>query len=184
MKFAPSHDQASRERDALGHTDEGTGLPVPAEWVKWDLRFLSMAKKIASWSKDQSTQTGAVLVRPDRSICSLGYNGFPRNMSDAPELYSNENRELKYSRIVHCEMNALLAARETVTGYTLYTWPFMSCDRCAVHMIQAGVARCVAPAISEDKKERWQPILEKSMGYFAEAGVKLTIYSLPEDWNG
>jgi dCMP deaminase len=86
---------------------------------QWDEFYLGMAKYIASKSKDPSTKTGAVIVRPDKSLCSIGFNGFPKKMPDDPALYAN--RDEKYSRIVHCEMNALLFSREQLTGYTLYT---------------------------------------------------------------
>lgn len=102
----------------------------------WDHYFLALAKLASSRSKDPSTQTGAVIVRSDHTLCSEGYNGFPKNMPDKPEWYADRNE--KYSRVIHCEMNALLSSRERVDGYTLYTYPFASCDRCAVHMLQAA----------------------------------------------
>jgi dCMP deaminase len=166
MKFH-SQDQESRERDAQG-SDEFHRM------VKWDRRFLALAQQVASWSKDPSTKTGAVIVRPDNSIASLGYNGFPKRTSDAPEQY--ENRELKYSKIVHCEMNALLSARERVDGYTLYTWPFLTCDRCAAHVIQAGIGRVVAPECPDHLKERWAATFEKAKAYYAEAGIQVVTY--------
>src|SRR6266404_1646354 len=111
--------------------------------LKWDLRYLEMAKLVASWSKDPSTKAGAVIVRPDKSVLSVGFNGFPKTMPDNTEWYSN--REEKYSRIVHCEINALIHSHELLTGYTLYTYPFLPCDRCCVQMIQAGIQRMIAP---------------------------------------
>ncbi len=142
--------------------------------VKWDHRFLGLAAQVATWSKDPSTQMGAVIVRPDRTVASIGYNGFPRGMDDDPALYAD--RTTKYSRIIHCEMNAILSAREPVTGYTLYTWPFLSCDRCAPHVIQAGIARVVAPSLPEHLAGRWETNLSRSVDYFREAGVLITIY--------
>lgn len=136
---------------------------------KWDLRFLEMAKLVASWSKDPSTQTGAVIVRPDKTVASLGYNGFARGCLDDKELY--ENREVKYSRIIHCEMNAILSSRESLKGYTLYTYPFLTCDRCAVHVIQAGLKRVVAPICPSHLLERWEPTFVKSRAFYKEAHV-------------
>ena len=52
---------------------------------KWDRRFLALAEHVADWSKDPSTKTGAVIVRPDRTIASMGYNGFPRGMADTDD---------------------------------------------------------------------------------------------------
>jgi dCMP deaminase len=136
---------------------------------KWDIRFLNLARYYASFSKDPSTQTGAVLIRPDGSVCSLGFNGFPKGMKDDAALYAD--REKKYSRTVHCEMNALLLSHdEAHSGYTLYTWPFASCDRCAVHMIQAGIQRFVFPEMPEEKAARWKTIMETAEGYMLEAG--------------
>ena len=135
---------------------------------KWDVRYLELARLVASWSKDPSTKTGAVLVRLDRTVASIGFNGFPKGMPDNSLLY--DDRAEKYSRIVHCEMNALIHAREPVVGYTLYTWPFASCDRCAVHMLQAGVSRFVFPPLSAGAKARWSESLARAKAYVEESG--------------
>jgi dCMP deaminase len=138
----------------------------------WDRRFLALAEHVSTWSKDPSTKVGAVIVRPDRSIASLGYNGFPRGMSDFEAVYND--REEKYSRVVHGEINAILAAREPLHGYTLYTWPFAPCDRCAVQVIQAGIKRVVCPVVPADKLERWKAIMDRAVGYFEECGVEVS----------
>lgn len=140
---------------------------------KWDRRFLELAKLVANWSHDPSTKCGAVIVRADRTIASLGYNGLSRKTPDNLEFY--QNREEKYSRIIHAEMNAVLALQERAVDYTLYTWPLLCCERCAVHMIQAGITRVVAPEASEDALKRWQTSLLNSLKYFREAGVATTI---------
>lgn len=136
---------------------------------RWDTYFVDMARLVSTKSKDPSTQTGAVLVHPDRHIVSTGFNGFPQKMEDRSQWYNN--REEKYSRIVHCEMNALIFAREPLTECTLYTFPFLSCDRCVVHMIQAGVSRFVAPKPTEDQLSRWGDALEKTKKYIYECGL-------------
>lgn len=138
---------------------------------KWDRFFLGLAQYVSTISKDPSTKTGAVIVRPDRTIASLGYNGFPRGCDDSVALYAN--RETKYARVIHCEMNAILAAREPLHGYTLYTVPFISCDRCAAHVIQAGIIRCVAPKADAEKLTRWADAFERTRQIFNEAGVDL-----------
>jgi dCMP deaminase len=138
---------------------------------KWDIRFLELAKFVSDWSKDPSTKTGAAIIRPDRTIASIGFNGFPRGMQDNEELYNN--REIKYSRIVHCEMNAILSADESLKGYTLYTYPFASCDRCAVHVIQSGIERVVFPKLPDELKERWEDSLKKTLSYFNEVNLNV-----------
>jgi dCMP deaminase len=151
--------------------------------AKWDRRYLDLAKLVASWSKDPSTQTGAVIVDPLGRVVSVGYNGFAVGVDDDPERYAN--RELKYKMIVHCERNAMLFAGRDLAGFTLYTYPFMSCSVCAGMVIQSGIKRCVAPHIPEDKKERWSDDMKLSAQMFFEAGVELDLvdYGPCEDPN-
>lgn len=138
---------------------------------KWDLRFIDLAKHVAQWSRDPSTKLGAVIVRPDKSVCSIGFNGFPQKMPDTEELYAT--REEKYSRVIHGEMNALLFANEPVKGYTLYNYPLPPCDRCFVHMVQAGITRFVAPKPTGDQLTRWGEAFEKTRRFAKETGVEL-----------
>lgn len=140
---------------------------------KWDNRFLNLAKEIASWSLDPSTKVGAVIVRPDRTIASVGYNGFPRGVEDTIERLND--REIKYSMIVHGEMNAIIHAREPLHGYTLYTVPLQPCSRCAAMVIQSGITRAVSIEPSSDIKNRWKNDLELAKTMFDESGVILDI---------
>jgi len=147
---------------------------------KWDIRFLKLAELVSSWSKDPSTKCGAVIVRPDLSVASVGYNGFPRGCDDDHKIY--ENRELKYSRVVHAEVNAILACREPMHGYTLYSWPpgiGPSCDRCTTCIIQAGIKRVVHVRIeSSDFNDRWKIACEAGLRMFREARVEVKGYTL------
>lgn len=140
--------------------------------MKWEKRFFDMAQLVSSWSKDPSTKVGAVIVRPDMTVASVGYNGFPRGMNDHADLYAD--RDVKLSRIIHAEMNAILAAKEPLNGYTLYTWPVLTCDRCAVHVIQAGIVRVCAPKASPELSERWQEQFKKAKEYYLEGKVIVT----------
>lgn len=139
---------------------------------KWDERFLNLAELVASWSKDPSTQCGAVIVRPDKTVASVGFNGFPKGCDDDPEFYAD--RDLKLARVVHAELNALLHAREDVSGYTMYTWPpgfGPSCDRCTAHIIQAGITRVVHQLDRSDFASRWKEAAERGLQMYDEAGV-------------
>lgn len=138
------------------------------ELAKWDRRFLELAKFISSWSKDPSTQVGTVIVAPDKRIVSTGFNGLPRGVHDSHERL--HNRELKYKLIVHGERNAMLFAREPLTGCTLYTWPFMPCAACASMVIQSGIKTVVAPHFDST---RWNEDFDLSRELFREARVNL-----------
>lgn len=133
---------------------------------EWDLRFLSMAQLVARWSKDPSTQVGAVIVRPDKTIASIGYNGFPRGVEDTHERYAD--KVVKHEMVVHAEANAIHNSREPVVGYTIYS-TFFPCPHCAAHIIQAGIKRVVSIPNASDIRYIGRRKISEQM--FNEAGV-------------
>ena len=142
--------------------------------TKWDLRYIEMAQLVAGWSKDPSTKCGAVIVRPDRTVASVGFNGFPIGCDDSKDLY--EDRELKYARVVHAELNAILHAREPLHGYSIYTYPAgwgPSCDRCSSSIIQAGIKRVVHLRDDSEFAARWKDAAERGLQMYREAGVEV-----------
>lgn len=141
---------------------------------KWDHRFLDLAAHIGSWSKDLSTKVGAVIVRPDKTIASVGYNGFARGVNDDVELLAN--RSLKLLRTIHAEENAILHTRERLDGYTLYVTPLHPCGTCAAKIIQVGIKRIVTiPAFVD----RWKESFDAAAQQFAESGVIVDMFELP-----
>src|SRR6056300_1257995 len=82
--------------------------PLVPEITKWDKRFMDMAQMISTWSKDPSSKIGAVAVNDEKRILATGYNGFPRGIADTEERLNN--RDEKYPRIIHAEMNVLMNA--------------------------------------------------------------------------
>ncbi len=134
-----------------------------------DLYWLGIAEAISRKSKDPSTKVGAVILRPDNTVAGTGYNGFPKMMKDRSEDY--ENRDIKYSRIIHGEINAILHSYENLSGCSLYTWSLLPCDRCAVIVAQAGITRVVAPKLPDHLHERWGESVEKSKRIFNDCDV-------------
>lgn len=138
----------------------------------WDQRFLALAKHYAGWSKDPSTQVGAVLVRGKHQV-SQGYNGFPAGVQDLPDRLSNRDLKLKYT--LHAEENAILTARADLTGCTCYTWPIQPCANCAAKLAQAGIVRVVAPIPNDGHIERWGADFVIAETIFAEVGIQLEL---------
>lgn len=141
--------------------------------AKWDGRMLALAREVAKWSKDGSTQVGAVIADDQRRIVSIGFNGFARGVDDSPGRYAD--RETKLRLVVHAELNAILFAARPLAGCTLYTVPFMPCSRCAAVVIQAGISRVVAPETPPGLAARWEEELRLARVQFEEAGVRLVI---------
>jgi len=132
---------------------------------KWDLRFLALSQHIAGWSKDDSTQVGAVIADPDRRVVSIGFNGYPKGVAD--QILS---REQKLLRTVHAEANALHFANRDVHGCSIYiTHP--PCCNCAAHLIQRGISRVIFYAPSPYFLERWGDSFKESLRMFREAKV-------------
>ena len=137
---------------------------------KWDDRFIELANFVASWSKDPSTQVGAVIANSNtKRVVSMGFNGFPAGVEDTADRLGT--REIKYEMVVHAESNALLFAGPAAEGCTLYVTPLPPCARCAVLIIQAGISRVVCPT-PDKSKEPWKTQSQISETMFGEAGVQ------------
>lgn len=134
----------------------------------WDRRFLDLAKMIAGWSKDSSTKVGAVITKGKR-IVSVGFNGFAAGVYDSPDRYAD--REFKLMGILHAEDNAILFAKQDLSGCTIYTWPAPPCARCAAKIIQVGITRVVSVEPSLLMADRWRCNFEAAQTMFDEAGV-------------
>lgn len=136
----------------------------------WDQRYLRVAHQVALWSKDPSTQCGAVLVRPNRTLASVGFNGFPRGMNDHPDLYAH--RPTKYGRVIHSEWNAIQSSHDpSLEGYTVYAWPMPPCDLCTAALAQKGISRVVCPIPAAEKLERWKDQFVHAHGTWEQKGA-------------
>jgi dCMP deaminase len=144
--------------------------------TKWDTRFLGLAAYISAWSKDPSSQVGAVITDGNR-IISLGYNGFAAGVEDKQERL--DDRDCKLNLTIHAEENAMIFAKRDLTGCTVYvTHP--PCPRCASKLIQEEVGRIVYIAPSDDFLSRWADDLKLSGEMYREAGVEVTSYAVEE----
>ncbi|MGL4472894.1 MAG: dCMP deaminase family protein [Shewanella sp.] len=144
--------------------------------TKWATRFLQMAELVASWSKDPSTQVGAVITENNR-IVSLGFNGYPHGISDSAE---TDNREMKLLKTLHAEENAILYAKRDLSGCEIWVTHF-PCPNCAAKIIQTGISAVHSPAPSPDFLSRWGDKIQISQDMFEQVGV--TVDWLPRDAN-
>ena len=148
---------------------------------KWDIRFMRLAREISSWSKDPSSKIGAVIVNDDRRILATGYNGFPRGIADTEERLND--REQKYPRIVHGEMNALMNALYSgvsVKDAAIYVWGLPVCSECTKSVIQSGITKVVLtePQYAPEKwQEQW---FNMSAPMYTEAGVEIVTLKAEE----
>ena len=108
---------------------------------KWNYRFLALAEMIASWSKDPSTKTGAVVIGPDKEIRATGYNGLVRKVND--NIPERMERPTKYDFFEHAERNAVYNACLTgssLKGCTMYC-TLTPCTDCAEPLFKQALKR-------------------------------------------
>jgi len=142
--------------------------------LMWHRRLLTMAKLVASWSKDPSSKVGAVIVDANRRIISTGYNGFAVGVED----YSSrlENRDIKYKIILHAEENAIMFAKRDLTGCSLYVTDIPPCAHCASLIAQSGIKNVYA--LKKEVPDRWKEQFELTKVVFNEAMIRLTFIDL------
>ena len=142
----------------------------------WDNRWLEIAQLISTWSKDPSTKIAAIAVK-DKRLIATGYNGFPRNIEDLDDRWSN--REEKYKYVVHAEMNCIYNANyhnQSLKGSTMYVVGLPVCHECAKGIIQVGITRVVA---HYDKLPlKWSKSNSITEKMFKEAGVDVQWYQI------
>ncbi|MEZ8140473.1 cell division protein DedD [Enterovibrio norvegicus FF-33] len=142
---------------------------------KWAVRFYQMAELVGSWSKDPSTQVGAVITKGNR-IVSVGFNGYPHGISDSAD---TDDREMKLLKTLHAEENAILFAKRDLFECEIWVTHF-PCPNCAAKIIQTGMTKVFCPEQSEDFLSRWGEKIKVSAEMFEQAGVEVNWLPLAE----
>jgi dCMP deaminase len=144
----------------------------------WDARWMSLAREIATWSKDPVTKVGCAAIGGGRRLLSTGYNGFPRGVDDdLPERYL---RPAKYMFTEHAERNLIYnAARNGVDLYnSLMYCTLYPCADCARGIVQAGVLEIVTPE-PDWNYPGWVDSFDAAKIMLAEAGVRTRFVPSP-----
>ena len=139
---------------------------------KWDNRYLNLAREVSTWSKDPSTQVGAVAIGEMGQVLAQGYNGFPRGVDDSLERYND--KEVKYRYVVHAEMNCIYNATFTgasLNNATMYVWGLPVCNECAKGLAQVGVKRVVSPKTIADVPDKWKISAINTVDLLKEVGI-------------
>lgn len=121
----------------------------------WDTYFLNIAVAVSSRADCTRRKVGAVVVRPDHTIVSTGYNGAA---SGGPSCLKGEcpRGQMTYEQLAartayntcvatHAEVNACLRASwDEMQGATLYCTD-APCGDCTKVIAASGIARVVTP---------------------------------------
>jgi len=147
---------------------------------KWDKRFLKLAHEVASWSKDDSTKVGAVIMGEDRTPRSFGYNGMPRGVDE--DISERHERPTKYLYTEHAERNAIYHCARVgipIEGCTIYVTHF-SCATCTRAIINSGLKRLVINenSFKSDYHDRSKEDIEVSKTMLEEAGIEIVLVKI------
>jgi dCMP deaminase len=140
------------------------------------VNMMRIATAVSEGSKDPKRKVGAIIVKPDGSPISWGYNGLARGLHDTQARLNDP--ETKLQLVVHAEANAVFnAARSgtsTLGGIMLAT--LFPCVNCANAIIQAGITEVICPDTKAlEPRSKWSAAMDTSMELLLEAGVKLTL---------
>lgn len=117
-----------------------------------DVKYFKLALHTAQKSLDR-TKVGAVLVDWCENFHSTGYNHIQpimlhkASIEKVAELMRGEvdiEGFTKYELITHAEVDAIMNARFTVPGSTLYC-THIPCMECAKFIVRCGIDRVVTP---------------------------------------
>jgi dCMP deaminase len=151
--------------------------------MKWNKRYLKLAKEVSTWSKDPSRKIGAVAVGSKGQILSQGYNGFPRGIDDTEDRLND--RPTKYKYVVHAEMNVIYNATfsgVSLDGASLYVYGLPVCNECAKGIIQVGIKN-VYICTPDDISTQWMNSWHDSLKMFIEAGIDVRWYNIDDNDN-
>lgn len=141
---------------------------------KWQIRFMEMAFLTASWSKD-STKVGAVIAKGNR-IISQGFNGLAKPFKDKKiardQSVTEIRREDKLARTIHAEHNAVLHAKQDLTGCAIFT-THHPCTSCTAMLAQVGISDIYVPKQDPYYLSRWGEHVAMSYEMIEEAGMNL-----------
>ena len=124
------------------------------DYINWDTYFMGIAQLSSKRSKDPKTQVGACIVNQDNKIVGIGYNGFPKGISDDEFPWHDQGDflETKYPFVVHAEANAILNASQDLKECKLFVTLF-PCNECTKLIIQSGIKELIYISNKDEGKD-------------------------------
>ena len=123
--------------------------------IGWEEYALALADVAALRSEDPWLKVGAVVLRPDNSVASIGYNGAPSGVS-----LPWEDRELRRPFVIHAEVNALRYATPTEIKGGLVAVTHRPCQACIPLIASYGITKVVY-GVSIDPRTYPEDLLDK-----------------------
>lgn len=149
--------------------------------MKWQQRFIKLAKEVASWSKE-GKRVGCIIVDMDTNkVLATGYNGLPAYMNDNTLPYLSKDD--KSYLVTHAEDNALqqLSREHYHKNLAMYvTKP--PCRLCSIRIVEslANIQKIYyIPSASVTFNDRYR--VSESLSYLNASGVQMVEIQHKED---
>lgn len=164
--------------------------------ISWDELFIGIAELASKRSKDPSTKHGSCIVK-DNKVLSIGYNGLPKGLNDDgvntrwencddplmtnaivedKTYYDYWDKPQKYQFACHSEENAIINAKQDLTGATIYLFSdkgYYPCATCARMIVQSGITQVIMKTATKESTDVYNWDYTKHM--FIKAKVKIRI---------
>ena len=125
-----------------------------------------------SWSQDNNTKVGALIVDEEGIIYTYGANVFIKGLE-------TQEKPLKYKLIEHAEARAIHEAAKLGIGLDgkilVSTWA--CCSNCARAIVFSGIKKVITHGRSLARTpERWREDIEIGLSILAAGGVELELF--------
>lgn len=111
---------------------------VPPARPSWDEYALRLAETAADRSEDPYVKVGAVVLRADHSVASVGYNGAPPGVQ-----IDWTDRDRRRAFVIHAETNALRYVTTAEVAGGVLAVSHLPCPQCLVNTAAYGIKRVV-----------------------------------------
>jgi dCMP deaminase len=129
--------------------------------------FIQTARGVARLSDDPERKVGCVITHPIEGILTVGFNRIPKRL-EYPGCYNDQ--QYKRDHVIHAEEDAIVAARTSLNGCSLYSTRF-TCHECAKLVIAAGIDSVFAPRWEEQSS--WAESFAKALEAYRRAKVEV-----------
>jgi dCMP deaminase len=144
--------------------------------ISWDMHYMFQAFAASLRSKDPSTKVGAAICSVDSQPISVGYNGLPQEVPVLKPMM--DDRRLRLMVTLHAEINALHFAAKSVSGGSIYVWPFPPCAQCAANLVQRNIRQVISIQATSEATERYAEDWEVADWLYKKRGVVKRLYQV------
>ena len=115
--------------------------------------FMAIARVVSTRATCPKRSVGVVVVDQQHHIVSTGYNGAPPGMNHCLQVGCLEV-DGHCRRAIHADANAIVHARGSLEGCTMYIWGGSPCWSCAQLIAASGIKEVVCVGVYDD----WQRV--------------------------